>query len=171
MGTPLAIRGPRVALVFVDANILIYQLEENPSLGPGASARLAVLREAGDQVVVSDLVRLECRVGPLKSGDVDLLARYDGFFSHPDIQVAGLTATVCDRATMIRARHGFRTPDALNLAAALESGCACSVEMLDCRVAGISAETPATPSSIWRGFQQSNHPASDYRAARATGAS
>ncbi len=110
-------------LVFVDANILIYHLEANPDLGERASARLATLHAAGDQVVVSDLIRMECRVGPLKSGDAALLAGYDGFFSARDVQVVGLTRTVCDRAAAIRAAHGFRTPDALNLAAAMESGC------------------------------------------------
>jgi len=110
-------------LVFIDANILIYHLEANPDLGAKASARLAALHAAGDQVVVSDLIRLECRVGPLKTGDAMLLTRYDGFFSLPSVEVVALTAAVCDRAATIRARYGFRTPDALNLAAAVESRC------------------------------------------------
>lgn len=110
-------------LVFVDANILIYHLEVNLNMGASASARLATLHEAGDRVVVSDLVRMECRIGPLRSGDAALLAKYDGFFATPSVRVVGLSPAVCDRAATIRARHGFRTPDALNLAAALESGC------------------------------------------------
>jgi len=115
--------GVAALLIFVDTNILIYHLEANPDLGAAASARLAALHEAGDQVVVSDLVRLECWVGPLKSADSELLSRYDGFFVLPDVRVVALTSVVCDRAAVIRATHGFRTPDALNLAAALESGC------------------------------------------------
>lgn len=110
-------------LIFVDTNILIYHLEANPDLGAIASARLAALHEAGDQVVASGLVRLECRVGPLKSSDSGLLSRHDDFFSLAGVEVVALTAAVCDRAAAIRARHGFRTPDALNLAAAMESGC------------------------------------------------
>jgi predicted nucleic acid-binding protein len=110
-------------LVFVDANILIHHLEANPDLGAKAATRLAALHAAGDKVVVSDLIRLECRVGPLKSGDAMLLTRYEGFFSLPGVEVVALTAAVCDRAAIIRARHGFRTPDALNLAAAVELGC------------------------------------------------
>lgn len=110
-------------LVFIDANILIYHLEAKPETGLRATARLSALHESGDRVVVSDLVRLECRVGPLKSADVGLLAKYDGFFSLPSVEIVGLTASVCDRAAKIRAEHGFRVPDALNLAAAVESGC------------------------------------------------
>jgi hypothetical protein len=86
----------------------------NPDLGVIATARLAALHAAGDRVVVSNLVRLECRVGPLKSVDSKLLSRYDGFFALPGVEVVALNAAVCDRAAMIRATYGFRTPDALN---------------------------------------------------------
>lgn len=84
---------------------------------------MASLRATGDQIVVSDLVRLECRIGPLKSDDAALLALYDHFFAAPNVRVVALTAAVCDLAASIRARYGFRTPDALNLAAAVELGC------------------------------------------------
>ena len=100
--------------VFLDANILIYHLEERPDLGQRASIRLAALEAAGDQVAVSDLVRLECRVGPLKAKDTTLLSKFDGFFSLPSVLVVGLSASVCDRAAEIRAAHGIRTPDALS---------------------------------------------------------
>jgi predicted nucleic acid-binding protein len=123
MGSSLARAGAAALLVFVDANILIYHLEANPDLGARATARLAAHQAAGDRIIVSDLVRLECRVGPLKSGNAALLAGYDGFFSLPGVGVVALTAVVCDRAATIRARYGFRTPDALTLSAAVESGC------------------------------------------------
>lgn len=85
-------------LVFVDANILIYHLESTPNLGARASARLAAIRAAGGQVVISDLIRLECRVGPLKLGDGSLLSLYDRFFAIPSVRVAALTPAVCDPA-------------------------------------------------------------------------
>jgi predicted nucleic acid-binding protein len=34
-----------------------------------------------------------------------------------------LNSAVYDRAAEIRAQHGFKTPDAIHLAAAIESGC------------------------------------------------
>jgi predicted nucleic acid-binding protein len=34
-----------------------------------------------------------------------------------------LTTAVVDRATVIRGRYRFKTPDALHLAAAIEAGC------------------------------------------------
>ena len=67
---------------------------------------------------------MECRVGPLRAKDATLLAQYDHVFAAPDQLVLPLTGQVCDRAAVIRADYGFSTPDALNLAAAVEAGCA-----------------------------------------------
>lgn len=81
------------------------------------------LRMAGDAVAVSHLTRLECRVGPIKRGDLPILAKFDQFFSFPTVQIVPMTPQVFDRATLIRATYGFRTADAIHLAAALENGC------------------------------------------------
>jgi predicted nucleic acid-binding protein len=110
-------------LIYLDSNIVIYAVEQPPGWGARAAARLAVLHTSSDHPVVSDLTRLECRVGPLISSDAAILARFDAFFAAPGIQVIGLSAAVCDRAALIRARYRFRLADAMNLAAAVESGC------------------------------------------------
>jgi predicted nucleic acid-binding protein len=51
------------------------------------------------------------------------LAAFDGFFARPDVEHVALTAAVFDRAAQMRADPGFKTPDALHLAAAIEAGC------------------------------------------------
>jgi uncharacterized protein len=108
--------------VFLDTNVVIY-LVENPFVwGAKALARLNGLQAANTQVAVSDLVRLECRVGPLKQKNAGLLSQFDAFFASADLLVGSLTQSVCDRAALIRADHGFTTPDALNLACAVENG-------------------------------------------------
>ena len=73
------------------------------------------------ELVVSDLVRLECRVVPLRNGDAELLRRVVEAFAAAEF--ARLTRSVFDRAAELRARHRIKTPDALHLAAALEHGC------------------------------------------------
>ena len=110
-------------IVYLDANIVIYLIENRPLWGPRAAAAIAALRASGARLVVSDLTRLECRVGPLKSRDALLLGQFDAFFGDPGVTVLGLTAAVCDRAAEFRAHYGFKTPDALHLAAALIHGC------------------------------------------------
>jgi predicted nucleic acid-binding protein len=110
-------------IVFLDTNIVIYSVERNPVWGPKVVARLAALKAAGDQAAISDLVRMECRVGPLKSGSTVQLADFTAFFASPAVQVFPITAAVCDRASVIRAAYGFKPLDALHLAAAIENRC------------------------------------------------
>ena len=110
-------------LIYCDSVILIYLLDRTEPLNVRAANRLASMAAAGDRVVVSDLVRLECRVGPIQKADSKLLAEFDRFFAQSDVETAPLTRAVFDRATDIRARQGFKTLDAINLAASVEYGC------------------------------------------------
>src|ERR1700682_2316576 len=113
--------GVRQVIVFLDTSVVIYYVEQSPVWGPKAAVRLAALQTAGDQMAVSDLVRMECRVGPLKSGAAALLNNFTAFFAAPDVQVFPVTAAVCDRASAIRATHGFKPLDSLHLAAAVQN--------------------------------------------------
>jgi predicted nucleic acid-binding protein len=108
---------------YLDSSIVVYAVENSPAWGPLATSRLVALRASGAGLVVSDLVRLECSIKPLALGDRVLLQAFYAFFALRDIRVVGLTAPVCNRAAEIRARYRFETPDALHLAAAVESGC------------------------------------------------
>jgi uncharacterized protein len=110
-------------LIYCDSVILIYFLDAAGPLQVRAASRFAALRAAGDRIAVSDQVRMECRVGPLRLGDAARLAVFDGFFRQPDVQVLPLTTAVFDRAALVRARHGFQTMDAIHLAASVEQGC------------------------------------------------
>jgi len=109
--------------VYLDANCVIYFVEQNPLWWPRIVARLAVLRAAGDELAVSDLTRTECLVGPFRSNDAVVLASYQAFFSDPDVRVLPLSAAVCERAARLRAAERVTLPDALHLAAAIEHGC------------------------------------------------
>lgn len=62
--------------VYFDTNCIIYFLENNPAWFAKVVARVGVLRTAGDELTVGDLARAECLVGPFKSGDAGLEARY-----------------------------------------------------------------------------------------------
>ena len=110
-------------LIYCDSAIFIYFLDHVGIFQACAAHRLAVLQIAGDQVVISDLIRLECRVGPLRLNDAAKLALFDGFFAQTNVEKAPLTTPVFDRAAVIRANHGFKALDAINLAAAVEYGC------------------------------------------------
>lgn len=109
--------------IYCDSCILIYYFDHTGLLNARASNRLAGLAGAGDLIATSDLVRLECRVKPIHLGDAAKLAVFDVFFARPDVRRVPLTTAVFDRATTIRAAHGYKLGDALHLAVAVESGC------------------------------------------------
>jgi predicted nucleic acid-binding protein len=109
-------------IVFLDSNIVIYAVENPPTFGALALARLGALRSAGDSFMVSDLTRMECLVGPLRSGDTALEAQFRAFFAASGVQVVPITAAVCDQAAQVRAMMRFKPLDALQLAAAVTHG-------------------------------------------------
>lgn len=105
--------------LFLDACALIYRYEGVAPFRNAAQELMAQLCAAQPNVelVVSRLSVLECRVKPLREGHAGLLKRYDDFFAA--VNIVELSAEVVDAATQLRARHGLRTPDALQAASAL----------------------------------------------------
>jgi predicted nucleic acid-binding protein len=110
-------------LIDCDSAVLIYWLDQVGPFHLRAEARMTALQSAGDHVAVSDLTRLECRVGVLKRRDAAALKVFDAFFAHPDVRLVPLTGAAFDRAAQLRADLSLKTPDALHLAAAIEAGC------------------------------------------------
>jgi predicted nucleic acid-binding protein len=111
-------------LIYLDANVVIYLIEQPLAWGPRAAAYVAAMKANADQIVLSDLHRLECLVAPLGAGAVHRVAQFNAFFASADVRMVSLTPAVCERAATIRANHRFRPLDALHLAAAVEHGCA-----------------------------------------------
>ena len=110
-------------IVYLDSGIVMSLVENRPIWGPPAAARIAALRLDGHEFAVSDLTRLGCFVGPIRAGNAASLTDFRDYFSDPGVQTLALSPVVCDRAAEIRAMFGFKTPDALHLAAAVEAGC------------------------------------------------
>lgn len=110
--------------VYLDACAAIYFVERHPAYFGSLMRRLFVPSgEPAVRLVLSELLRMECRLKPLREGDHALLARYDAFFGTAGHVWAPLDRGVFDLATALRAEHRLKTPDALHLAAALQSGC------------------------------------------------
>jgi predicted nucleic acid-binding protein len=62
-------------------------------------------------------------VKPVRAGDLDLERTYRMFFAGSEIRDVEISADVWEKATQIRAKHRFRVPDALHLAAAASAQC------------------------------------------------
>ena len=107
--------------VFLDACIIIYRVETVAPFNTRFETlwRSLMSQGHGSELAISRLTLLECRVKPLRDGNDALLAKYDGFFTAGGITIVELDAAVVDLATDLRARHGLRTPDALQAASCL----------------------------------------------------
>jgi uncharacterized protein len=105
---------------YLDAAPIIYLVEQ---VQPYATAVRSKLSAQGLSLITSELTRLECRVKPLRNGNAALLQDFDDYFVNTVAEIVPLTRDVIDRATDIRAQFNFKTPDAIQLAAAVSAGC------------------------------------------------
>jgi predicted nucleic acid-binding protein len=110
-------------LIYLDTVICVYAVEGAPAFQARARARLATMRAAGDQPAISDLTWLECRVKPIRLGNVVLLADLEAFLTASDMVRVPLPTKVYERACQVRAAHNHKLADSLHLAAAVEGGC------------------------------------------------
>lgn len=111
-----------VAFAYLDSCTVIYFVERTPLFAERIDSALFA-KGNSVRALVSDLTRLECRVGPKRQVDAARLYRYDAFFSLDRIEHAALDSDTFEIATDLRAQHGLKVPDALHLAAAIRHGC------------------------------------------------
>ena len=110
-----------MADVYLDACCFIYLVEGASPWRAAVGARLAKL-EPGGGLVTSRLSRLECRTKPLRAADSPLLDSYEALFA--TAKILEVSSAVIERATSLRAICGFRAPNAIHLATAVEVGAA-----------------------------------------------
>jgi predicted nucleic acid-binding protein len=77
------------------------------------------------EAVTSEMTILESLIGPLKTGDTTILARYEQFFQRPRVRFLPITEAILREAARLRAAVvRLRTPDAIHAATALAAGVA-----------------------------------------------
>jgi predicted nucleic acid-binding protein len=113
------------APVGVDTAVFIYFIEEDPRFLPA----ILPLFEAADagrrQLVTSALTLLEVLVVPYRAGNRPLAERYELLLTRGrGIRLVNLGLEHLRAAAQLRAATGIRTPDALQIAAAMGAGCA-----------------------------------------------
>lgn len=109
-------------MIYADANVVIRLLEGDAATREPLERRLQSWRGTGRFLLTSRLTRLECRVKPLRAGDAGLLALYDAFFAGVEVALIEITEPILEKATELRARLDFKTPDAIHLASAIVAG-------------------------------------------------
>jgi predicted nucleic acid-binding protein len=108
----------------VDTAIFIYLIEEDPRFLPLVEPIFEDVAEGRREIVTSALTLLEVLVVPYGVGNAGLAERYEELLSNSrGIAVIDLTRDQLRTAAQLRAATGVKTPDALQLAAALGAGC------------------------------------------------
>jgi predicted nucleic acid-binding protein len=110
--------------VALDTAVFIHFIEENPEYLPLIQPLLVGIDSGLWDGVTSALTLLETLAVPLRAGNLALAERYEELLTHG----RGLTLVELDQpllraAAHLRARFTIGTADALQLAAALATGC------------------------------------------------
>lgn len=113
-----------VSCLGIDTAPFIYFVERHPDY---LDLMRAVIRriDAGELKAVSSVVTLaEVLTQPLRLGNLLLAQNYrDVLYRSRNFRLVPIDATIAELAADLRARYNLRTPDALQLAAAIMAGC------------------------------------------------
>jgi predicted nucleic acid-binding protein len=113
-----------VGSVAVDTAIFIYFIEENPRF---LSEIVPLFKEADQgkrELITSALTLLEVLVVPYRAGNRRLAERYEALLTRSrGIRLVELSHDQSRAAAQLRAAISVKTPDALQLVAAISGGC------------------------------------------------
>jgi len=113
-------RGP----VGLDSAIFIYLIEEDRAFLPLVEPVFAAIDAGSLEGVTSALTLLEVLVVPYRHQNEALARRYEALLTRSrNLRLAGLDLPLLRAAAALRATIGLKTPDALQLAAALAGAC------------------------------------------------
>lgn len=110
--------------VAVDTAVFIYLIEEHPRFLPLVAPLFEEADKSARELVTSALTLLEVLVVPYRVGNRHLVERYELLLTRSrGVRLVDLTREQLRAAAQLRAVTGVRTPDALQIAAALGAGC------------------------------------------------
>jgi predicted nucleic acid-binding protein len=113
-------RGP----VGLDTAVFIYFIEEHPRFLPVIAPVFSAVASARLPAITSGVTLLETLVIPYRSGNTALASRYEALLTRSrGIRFIDLDRPLLRSAALLRSRFSVRTPDALQLAAALSGRC------------------------------------------------
>ena len=110
--------------VAVDTAIFIYFIEENPRCLPEITPLFKEADQGKRELITSALTLLEVLVVPYRAGNRLLAERYEALLTRSrGIRLVELSRDQLRAAAQLRAAIRVKTPDALQLVAAIGAGC------------------------------------------------
>lgn len=108
--------------VGLDTAPLIYFIEENPAYIEAVRLFFEAMDKDNFTVVTSTVTLLEVMVHPLRSNNIELAAEYRDILLNSRLMTLEVSNAIAEQAAQLRATHNIRTPDAIQISAALEAG-------------------------------------------------
>jgi len=111
-------------VIGVDTAPIIYTFEEHSDYTPVMRELLQHVARRKSVMVTSIITFSELLVKPFKDNNQQLVELYEEFlFQTPGIAVKALSKKIAKQAAQYRADYNLKTPDAIQLATAVQHGC------------------------------------------------
>ena len=108
--------------VGLDTAPLIYFIEENPAYIETVRFFFEAMDRGDFLVVTSTVTLLEVLVHPLRSNNRELATEYRDILLNSKLMTIEVSSAIAEQAAQLRAAHNIRTPDAIQISAALNAG-------------------------------------------------
>lgn len=108
--------------VGLDTAPLIYFMEENPIYIETVRLFFEAMDRGDFLVVTSTVTLLEVLVHPLRGNNTELAAEYRDILLNSKLTTLEVSSAIAEQAAQLRAAHSIRTPDAIQISAALGAG-------------------------------------------------
>ncbi|NPV08078.1 MAG: PIN domain-containing protein [Anaerolineae bacterium] len=110
-------------VVGLDTSVFIYFIQRHPDYMGVVRPFFAALDRHELDAVTSVVSLIEVLVQPLRHGDQRLASEYRDILLHADgLTTLPVTSSTAEMAARLRAEWGIRTPDAIQMATALQGG-------------------------------------------------
>ncbi len=103
----------------LDTNVLIYYIEEHPIFLKKIEPLIDKIVQGKATGITSYVTLLELLVKPLREGRLDLVDQYKTILTG-QLEMVPIDEAVSVKAAQLRAKYGFRTPDAIQLASVIQ---------------------------------------------------
>lgn len=110
--------------IHLDSNVIIYFIENNPTYTPLVRVLFEHVAQGRLEGISSYITLLEVLILPIKQHRLDLAQQYKNILvTSPHFQLFPVDRHIAERGAEIRAKYaGIRTPDAIQLATAIQHG-------------------------------------------------
>ncbi|MDA1079432.1 MAG: PIN domain-containing protein [bacterium] len=105
-------------LLFLDTNVFIYLFQGSKQYGKAVTNIFTKLAAGKSRAITSVITQAELLSFAAPEDEVNGLLQL--FLETPNLQVVQIDAHIATTAARLRRKYGFRLPDALQLAAAIE---------------------------------------------------